>query len=67
MKDFFDRRVEGFSWVDCSSREDLNFLSITKVPILVARYAGMSTVINLIDFNFHSDFNFKYCKTIVLI
>lgn len=40
MKEFYDRRIEGHSWANCSSQEDVNFLSITKVPILVARYAG---------------------------
>jgi ADP-ribosylglycohydrolase len=45
---FIDHRARGSSWNQCASDDDVQFLCICKVPIIVARYAGSPTLMEKI-------------------
>ena len=49
MKQFMDKRVEGLRWDECSCRDNIQFLAVTKVPILVARYAGSPHLLEKVE------------------
>jgi len=49
LKVFVERRAQGLDWVECAHPTDVQFLSVARVPALVARYAGSPTLLQKVE------------------
>ena len=49
MKQFMDKRIDGLRWDECASQDNIQFVAIAKVPILVARYAGSPYLLEKVE------------------
>jgi hypothetical protein len=49
LRTFVERRTSGMEWPQCASQHDVQFFAVTKVPILVARYAGSPQLLDRVE------------------
>ena len=49
MQKFLENRELGKDWSECAVEEDMQFLAMMKIPIIVARYAGNPTLMDKLD------------------
>jgi hypothetical protein len=48
-KKFYSSRLTGLDWTECAVADDMQFLALMKLPIIVARYAGSPSLIEKVE------------------
>ena len=49
LRAFVERRAQGLAWAECAHAADMQFLSVARVPALVARYAGSPHLLQKVE------------------